>query len=107
MADEPDSRSSGLLLTKLRPPAVAPGLIERPRLIDALSTAVRHRLTMVRAPLGYGKTTLLSDWWQRIHRSGPVVAWLSLDEPENDPGLFWRYVVGALREAGSPVGAAA
>jgi LuxR family transcriptional regulator, maltose regulon positive regulatory protein len=107
MAVEPDSRSSSLLLTKLRPPVVAPGVIERPRLIDALSTAARHRLTMVRAPLGYGKTTLLTDWWQRIHRSGPVVAWLSLDEPENDSGLFWRYVVGALREAGSPVGAAA
>jgi LuxR family maltose regulon positive regulatory protein len=107
MADEPDSRSSSLLLTKLRPPVVGPGLIERPRLIDALSATARHGLTVVLAPLGYGKTTLLTDWWQRIHRRGPVVAWLSLDEPENDPTLFWRYVVGALREAGSPVGVAA
>jgi LuxR family transcriptional regulator, maltose regulon positive regulatory protein len=104
MALEPDGRTSGLLLTKLRPPAAAPGVIKRPRLIETLSAAASRPLTLVRAPVGYGKSTLLAEWWHGIRSTGPVVAWLTLDEPENDPALFWRYVVGALRDAGSPVG---
>jgi LuxR family maltose regulon positive regulatory protein len=96
--------ASDLLVTKLSPPRTAPGAIERPRLMAALTAGVSRRLTLVQAPLGYGKTTLVSEWWHRILRQGAVVAWLTLEDPENDPALFWRYVVGALRSAGSPVG---
>ena len=56
------------------------------------------------APLGWGKTTVVADWWRRIPRDGAVAGWLTLADPENDPALFWRYVVGALRFAGSPAG---
>lgn len=96
--------ASDLVVTKLSPPRTAPGVIERPRLMAALTAGASRRLTLVEAPLGYGKTTLVSQWWHRKPRQGAVVAWLTLEDPENDPALFWRYVVGALRSAGSPVG---
>lgn len=98
------TRWSDLLVTKLAPPAPALGVIERPRLIGAMSCASARRLTVVEAPLGYGKTTLLAEWWQRLPRESAVVGWLSLEDPENDPGLLWRYIIGALRRAGSPAG---
>jgi LuxR family transcriptional regulator, maltose regulon positive regulatory protein len=96
-----------LVVTKLAPPVAAPGVIARPRLLQALWSATTHRLTLVDAPLGYGKTTVVADWWRLATRSDQTVAWLTVEDPENDPALFWRYVVGALRAAGSPVGAAA
>jgi LuxR family transcriptional regulator, maltose regulon positive regulatory protein len=113
MTTEPGERSHGaavgrggsdLVVTKLSPPRSAPGAIERPRLMAALTAGVSRRLALVQAPLGYGKTTLLSEWWQRIPRQGAIVAWLTLEDSENDPALFWRYMIGALRCAGSPVG---
>src|SRR3984885_2680512 len=96
-----------LVVTKLAPPVTAPGVIERPRLIEARSWATTQRLTLVEAPLGYGKTTLVADWHRRLAREGAIAAWLTLEDAENDPALFWRYVIGALRSAGSPVGAEA
>jgi LuxR family maltose regulon positive regulatory protein len=95
-----------LVVTKLAPPVTAPGVIERPRLIAARASATTQRLTLVDAPLGYGKTTLVADWYRRLVREGTIAAWLTLEDPENDPALFWRYVIGALHSAGSPVGAA-
>jgi LuxR family transcriptional regulator, maltose regulon positive regulatory protein len=100
------TRSHGwdLLVTKLTPPEAGSALIERPRLIDALSAARPHQVTLVQAPLGWGKTTLVADWWRRIPRDGAVIAWLSLEDSENDPALFWRHVVAALRAGGSAAG---
>jgi LuxR family maltose regulon positive regulatory protein len=105
----PESRTGtpGLIVTKLTPPVTASGVIERPRLIEARSWATTQRLTLVDAPLGYGKTTLVADWYRRWAREGVIAAWLTLEDAENDPALFWRYVIGALRSAGSPVGAEA
>ena len=51
---------------------------------------------MVSAPAGFGKTTLLSSWAQSLPADAPVVAWISLDEEDNDPRLFWAYVLAAF-----------
>jgi len=70
--------------------------VPRPRLIQRLDEGLRlgHRLTLICAPAGFGKTTLLSEW---VGRCGRPVAWLSLDESDNDPARFLAYFVAALQ----------
>ena len=80
-----------LIHTKLNRPRVAAQLVDRPRL-DALLDAGRT-LTIVTAPAGYGKTTLISDW---VQRCGMRYAWLSLDAGDNDPAVFLSYLTAAL-----------
>ena len=81
-------------------------MTERPRLLEACSSAIDKRLTVVDAPAGYGKTTLLADWYRhRREAEAEIVAWLTLEPAENDPALFWRYLVAALRWAGFTGGA--
>jgi ATP/maltotriose-dependent transcriptional regulator MalT len=60
------------------------------------ATAVRRPLTLVSAPAGFGKTTLLSEWVQALSQESIQVAWVSLDEEDNDPVRFWRYILTAL-----------
>ena len=85
-----------LLRTKLSPPPVRAGLIPRTRLDAQLEAGAKGRLCLVDAPAGSGKTTLLGQWWRGDH--GPRrVAWLSLDEGDDDPVRFWTYVVEAFR----------
>jgi LuxR family maltose regulon positive regulatory protein len=88
-----------LLTTKLYAPPPRPNLVARPRLIDRLDQGLLlgHKLTLVSAPAGYGKTTLLSAWWAAMSDQGRKLAWLSLDERDNDPARFWTYVIGALQ----------
>jgi len=95
-----------LLKTKLYAPPVRFGLVSRLRLIERLNEGLRagHRLTLLSAPAGFGKTTLLSDWAAACHRP---VAWVSLDEGDDDPIRFWSYVVAALRTAQPDTGAMA
>ncbi len=102
-----------LLKTKLYIPPPRPNLVPRPRLFQRLDEGLHagRRLTLVSAPAGSGKTTLVSEWISRV--SLPV-AWLSLDEGDNDPARFLAYCIAALRtietEAGikgSSVGATA
>jgi LuxR family transcriptional regulator, maltose regulon positive regulatory protein len=81
-----------LLATKLYVPGLRPGFVARPRLVGALGRG----LTLVCAPAGFGKTTLLADW---LRSGGWPVAWLSLDAGDNDPVRFWRHVVAALDRA--------
>jgi len=85
-----------LLKTKLYVPAPRFGLVPRPRLIERLCTGIHPgcKLTLVSAPAGFGKTTLVSDW---IHQANRPAAWLSLDEGDNDPVRFWSYVTAALQ----------
>jgi LuxR family maltose regulon positive regulatory protein len=64
-------------------------------------------LTLVSAPAGFGKTTLLTEWMAAAPGDGPSVAWLSLDRRDNDPAVFWSYVVAALRTAAPGVGESA
>ncbi|AXJ10962.1 LuxR C-terminal-related transcriptional regulator [Arthrobacter sp. PM3] len=82
---------------KIRPPLRGLGDVERPRLVDALSAAAdSHRLTLVAAPAGYGKTTLLGDW---VRTNGLTSAWLSLDRFDTQPARLFHGVVGAIQAA--------
>ena len=85
--------AGNLLQTKLYLPRLRPALIARPQLIERLSQGVHRKLTLVSAPAGFGKTTLISAWITNRER----VAWLSLDEGDAEPLRFLTYFVGALR----------
>ena len=88
-----------LLATKLHVPRRQRDLVARPRLSERLSRGAESALTLVSAPAGFGKTTLLAQWLAAAPADGRSVAWLSLDQRDNDPGLFWTYFVGALKMA--------
>jgi LuxR family maltose regulon positive regulatory protein len=88
------------LATKLFIPPVRPHLVPRPRLIKRLDEGMDRKLTLLSAPAGYGKTTLLSEWTQRSGegetRALPI-AWLSLDEADNEPIRFLSYLISAAQ----------
>jgi LuxR family transcriptional regulator, maltose regulon positive regulatory protein len=92
-----------LLESKWHVPGRRPGAVPRPRLSQRLDRGTRSRLTLVSAPAGFGKTTLVTQWLAEI--DGPpsgtraAVAWVSLDEHDNDPETFWGYVITALQRA--------
>jgi len=82
--------------TKLLVPERRHGLVDRPQLVHALEDARAGRLTIVSAPTGFGKTSTVAEW----AAAGPArFAWVSLDEADDDPTRFWRYVVAALEGA--------
>ncbi len=85
-----------LLTTKLYIPPPRPDMVGRERLIRRLEEGLRlkRKLTLLSAPAGFGKTTLLSAW---AASGGRPMAWLALDEGDNDPARFWSYVAAALR----------
>jgi LuxR family maltose regulon positive regulatory protein len=84
-----------LLATKLYIPPPCQILVFRPRLTAALSKALTSKLTLVSAPAGYGKTTLVSSW---LYEANIPSAWLSLDEDDNDPICFLQYFIAALQK---------
>jgi LuxR family maltose regulon positive regulatory protein len=84
-----------LLLPKLSLPSVRASSVRRPRLSGRVEEGTICKLTLVSAPAGFGKTTLLSVWASDLSSSGSV-AWLSLDAADNDPARFWRYFVTAV-----------
>jgi LuxR family maltose regulon positive regulatory protein len=86
-----------LLKTKLAHPPLKEGLVLRERLLRMLDTVSAYRLILLSASAGSGKTTLLATWANRAQRSGMQIAWLSLDEMENDSTRFWVSVITALR----------
>jgi LuxR family maltose regulon positive regulatory protein len=94
-----------VLATKLFAPARRAQLVARPRLAERLDAtlAAGHRLTLVSAPAGFGKTTLLSDWMTHLGEGGTSVAWLSLDDGDNDPVRLLTHLVAALRSVGLEV----
>src|ERR1700760_1740951 len=91
-----------LLETKLHVPRWRRSLVVRPRLSERLSRGAESALTLVSAPAGFGKTTLLAEWLAVTAADGRSVAWLSLDQRDNDPALFWSYLVAALKTAQGP-----
>jgi LuxR family maltose regulon positive regulatory protein len=94
-----------LVWSKLRPPSLRPGLIPRAGLVSRLETGLQAKLCLLDAPAGFGKTTLLGQW--RMASGGGRVAWVAVDEGDNDPTRFWVYVVEALRTIEPGVGTAA
>ena len=94
-----------LVWSKLAAPAPRAGLLPRAGLQSLLQAGRGAKLCLVDAPAGFGKTTLLAQW--RAGAGGGRVAWVSLDEGDNDPTRFWVYVVEALRTVEPGVGASA
>ncbi|RNL57348.1 helix-turn-helix transcriptional regulator [Arthrobacter oryzae] len=88
-----------LIATKLFIPKVRRHVVTRPRLLDRLRRGTESRLTLVSAPAGFGKTTLLSAWLGGMEEDHRRIAWVSLDAADRDPASFWAYVVSALQTA--------
>ena len=87
--------SDNLLATKVHVPPLHGNLVNRPGLVTRLNEGIARgcRLTIISAPAGYGKSTLLSEWHAQ---AGLPVAWLSLEKGENSPARFWSYFIAAL-----------
>ena len=106
MVDPPEKTliASPLLETKLYVPRWHPGQVSRPRLIERLDQGTERKLTLISAPAGFGKTTLLAEWLASFSASRRPAAWVSLDQCENDPARFWAYFITALQKVKSEVG---
>ena len=91
------TRGLPLILTKFVPPRSSIQLLERPRLLQLLSPVQQCRLGVVCAGAGFGKTTLLAQWHQQMVAQGERIAWLSLDEDDDDVWQFIPYLLQALR----------
>ncbi len=98
-----------LLATKLRPPTARDQWVTRPRLIEKIEAGLQRKLCIVAAPAGFGKTSLISAWPAAATEAGRGVAlaWVSLDAGDNDPPLFWSYVLAALDSVAPGAGAPA
>ncbi len=90
-----------LLRTKLFIPRPRRNLVSRPRLVDCLNEGLDKKLTLIAAPAGFGKTTLLSEW---IPQSPRCVTWLSIDQSDNDPTRFWTYFIASLQSLSPQLG---
>ncbi len=90
-----------VLETKLIIPPARPGLVARPRLMEKMQSVLNNGLTLISAPAGFGKTTLISEW---IRQKNVPAAWLSLEEAENDSSQFWQYFISALQTLQPKVG---
>jgi LuxR family maltose regulon positive regulatory protein len=90
-----------LLKTKLYIPPVRAESVPRPRLVERLTAGLDRKLTLISAPAGFGKTTLLSEC---VGVCGRPVAWVSLDKGDNDPVRFWTYCIAALQTIHKGVG---
>jgi LuxR family transcriptional regulator, maltose regulon positive regulatory protein len=96
-----------LLETKLYVPSRRGGVVARPRLSERLERGAKAKLTLVSAPAGFGKTTLLAEWLTTAPAGRRSTAWLSLDQSDNHPSAFWTYLITALQSAVPGVGASA
>ncbi|MBV9960153.1 MAG: hypothetical protein JO360_17135 [Acidobacteria bacterium] len=97
MSSRPDKGSNGArpkLMTKLYLPPARQTLVERPRLLQHLDEGLQGKLTLISAPAGFGKTSLVTAWKQQNEMP---LAWLSLDEEDNEPTRFADYLVAALQ----------
>lgn len=97
-------RSYPLIKTKLFIPPPRSNWVQRTHLTDRLGKITHYKLTLISAPAGFGKTTLLSEW---ISRSETPITWVSLDEGDNDPASFLKYIINALQAIEPNAGKAA
>jgi len=111
LSDRPDASgvhacrvSTPLLSAKLSLPPLGRSIVPRPRLTARLDQGLTRPLTLISAPAGFGKTTLLSEWRASRAGRGFPLAWLSLDNDDNDPTRFLSYLVGALAALRGGVG---
>src|SRR5579859_4077584 len=93
--------STPVLVTKLFVPRPRPNVVPRPRLIERLNDSLHGSLSLVSAPAGFGKTTVVSEW---VAGCGRPTAWLSLDDGDNVPARFLTYLVAALQTIAPGVG---
>ncbi|MCP3725218.1 LuxR C-terminal-related transcriptional regulator [Paraburkholderia sp. CNPSo 3272] len=93
--------------TKVLPPRAPARLVDRPRLICLADEAENKRLVVIKAPAGFGKTSLALAWFERLRMGNAQVAWLSLDSDDDEPARFLNHLAHALRHACSGVGASA
>lgn len=89
-----------LLETKLYLPQWSAERVSRPRLVDRIDP--QRKLTLISAPAGFGKTTLLAEWIAAVPTRS--VAWVSLDSGDNDPAVFWTYLITALQNIQAGLG---
>ncbi len=94
-----------LLETKLYVPEARRGLVAPPRLSERLSRGAESKLTLVSAPAGFGKTTLLAEWLEATSGDQRSTAWLSLDSRDSQAASFWSYMIAALRTVAEGLGA--
>src|SRR5215831_1451057 len=85
-----------LLATKLSVPPARSNIVARPRLVQGMHAAILYPLTLISAPAGWGKTTLLHAWYAQANREHWPLAWVSLDAGDNTSLRFWTYVISAL-----------
>jgi LuxR family maltose regulon positive regulatory protein len=93
-----------LLTTKLYTPQLSVDLVPRPHLYKRLDEGLTRKLILVSAPTGFGKSTLVTGWLSENHH---LVAWLSLDQGDNDPARFWMYLIAAIQTINQEIGAEA
>src|SRR3954467_11223343 len=93
---------TALLATKLYIPPPRPDMVLRSRLIERLNEGLHHKLTLISAPAGFGKTTLVSAWLATCERPA---AWLSLDNGDSDPTRFLTYLAAAVQTIAPTIGA--
>ncbi len=95
-----------LLQTKLYIPPIRAEWVSRPRLVERMTEGMTRKLAVICAPAGFGKTTLASEWIQALGRTTPpsAIAWLSLDESDNDPTRFLAYLIAALETIEADIG---
>lgn len=99
--------SSTLIKTKLLAPVSSPGMLVREKLIGLLRSALNRKLILVSAPAGFGKTTLIGQWFEIMQKQAAVLGWLSLNDSDNEPTGFLRYIIAALQESDNNIGCAA
>ena len=95
---------STVLETKLYAPQWRRGMVPRARLLERLAQVTERKLTLISAPAGFGKSTLLAEWLASTPNGERLSAWVSLDQSDNDPTLFWAYFIAAIQKVQPGVG---
>ncbi|WP_297422979.1 LuxR C-terminal-related transcriptional regulator [Clostridium sp.] len=88
----------GFIKSKINIPKVKDKLVKREALFDKLNEAINYKLTLVTAPAGFGKSTLISSWINFKVKDKYLVSWISLDERDGNPLIFWKYMLYAINE---------